>query len=142
MKKATVIRGEHEHAVQMQGNEPVAQSKRNRSGGKSMEDTTPKSDRKVATAAPNSGRSVTLPKPRPTPKVSNAKPVSRFEAKVAAVATVMDAGTVLTPEQVWDAESQILQRLSALKTKNQQLSAQIQRLTAIADTLPGKGSES
>jgi hypothetical protein len=54
----------------------------------------------------------------------------------------MDAGAVLTPEQVWETESQILQRLSALKSKNQQLSAQIQRLTAIPDTLIGKGSES
>ena len=142
MKKTTVVRGEHEHAVQVQGNETVAQSKRNRSGGKSLEGAASKSDRNAGVAAPNSSRSVTLPKPRPTPKVSNAKPVSRFEAKVAAVTTVMDAGTVLTPEQVWDAESQILQRLSALKSKNQQLSAQIQRLTAIADTLPGKGSES
>lgn len=142
MKKTTVIRGEHEHAVQVQGNEPVAQSKRNRSGGKSMEDTAPKSDRNVAMAAPDSSRSVILPKPRPTPKLSSAKPVSRVQAKVAEVTAVMEAGNVLTPEQVWDTESQILQRLSALKTKNQQLSAQIQRLTAIADTLPGKGSES
>lgn len=142
MKKATVVRGEHEHAVQLQGNEPVAQSRRTRSAGKSMEDTPSKSDPTAPVAAPSPSRSVLLPKPRPTPKLAPAKPVSRFEAKVAAVTTVTDAGTVLTPEQVWEAESQLLQRLSALKSKNQQLSAQIQRLTAIADTLPGKGSES
>ena len=140
MAKPTVVRGEHEHAVRLQGNDPVAQSKSTKSKSKDLSAETPVNAVSKGPAVADSKVKVVLPKPRPTPKAATPKPsVKPATAPVVAPVTTLAAGSVLTPEEVWETESHILQRLSALKFKNSQLTAQIQRL---ADTLPGKGNES
>ena len=140
MAKPTVVRGEHEHAVRLQGNDPVAQSKSTKSKSKDLSAETPVNAGSKGPAVADSKVKVVLPKPRPTPKAATPKPsVKPATAPVAAPVTTLAAGSVLTPEEVWETESHIVQRLSALKFKNSQLTAQIQRL---ADTLPGKGNES
>ena len=140
MAKPTVVRGEHEHAVRLQGNDPVAQSKSTKSKSKDLSAETPVNAVSKGPAVADSKVKVVLPKPRPTPKAATPKPsVKPSTAPVVAPVTTLAAGSVLTPEEVWETESHIVQRLSALKFKNSQLTAQIQRL---ADTLPGKGNES
>ena len=140
MAKTTVVRGEHEHAVQMQGNDPVAQSKSAKSKSKDLSAASPANAGSKGPAIVDTPGKVVLPKPRPTPKAASAKPSPKSVAPpVVTPVTSMAAGSVLTPEEVWETENHIVQRLSALRFKNSQLTAQIQRL---ADTLPGKGNES
>ena len=139
MAKTTVVRGEHEHSVQLQGNDPVAQSKRVRANAKDLSEESAGKARIKGAAEGDARVKVVLPKPRPTPKMAASKlSIKSTPAQVGPV-TDLAAGEAVSPEEVWETESHIVQRLSALKLKNSQLTAQIQRL---ADTLPGKGSES
>ena len=139
MKKTTVIRGEHEHAVQLQGSDPVAQSKRSRTGGPMVEAELVSDAKPSTPSSASPRRSAVLPKPRPTPKAPPAVIASRDDVPATSSQAVLPAGSILSPEETWDADSQVLQRLTALKFKNSQLSAHIQRLR---NQLPGKGSES
>lgn len=140
MAKPTIVRGEHEHAVHLQGNDPVAQSKSTKAKSKDLSAEPPVNAGAKSPAVADGKVKVVLPKPRPTPKAATPKPsLKPATPPVVAHVTTVAAGSVLTPEEVWETESHIVQRLSALKFKNSQLTAQIQRL---ADTLPGKGNES
>lgn len=138
MAKPTIVRGEHEHAVQLQGNDPVAQSKSTKSKAKDLSADPSVNATSKGPVVADAKVKVVLPKPRPTPKAASAKATTQPVTPPEAVpVTTWVAGSVLAPEEVWETESHILQRLSALKFKNSQLTAQIQRL---ADTLPGKGN--